>query len=206
MSTRTSKADLNYLSVSNGVWGVNEGSDHAENLPGEPDWDTFSLTPPNARDYASLLKICDNSRGLSIPKPATGLLSIAQGQENAVDVNNRVASLNLVAHFGAGGQSGDQVITVKGGCHDLRFWGIIHSTGNNAEVVVGNWSDQCYDESYNLDFTGLVHEDGQPVTFILARCRDVKLPPGARVLRWKSLCLSAYWWAKWAAVKLHLLG
>lgn len=205
MSTRTSKADLNYLSCSNGIWGLNEGSDAAQNLPSEPDWSTFSLTPANARDYASLLKICDNSRDLSIPKPSTGLLAIAQGQENAVDVNNRVANLNLVARFGAGGGEGDNVITVKGGSHDLRFWGVIHSSGREAEVTVGAWSDQCHDQSYNLDFSGLVHEDGQPVTFILSRCHDVKLPPGARVLRWKSLCYSAYWWLKLAAVKVGLI-
>lgn len=202
---RTSAADINLLSCSANVWGLNEGSDHAQTLDKQPD--PVSLMPEVPSAYSSLLKICDGTHDIILPAPGTGYLDIAQGMENSVDFNNRVSNVTVAAHFGQGGGTGDQVLTVKGGCHDCRFTGFIHSEGHNAMVVVGNWSDQCFDESYNLDFTHLVRADDEPITFILSRCHDIQLPPGAVVLKWKSLGYSAYWWFKRAYVGiLKLIG
>ncbi len=201
--TRTSKADANYYSISANTYQWFAGTPQVKQ--DDAPIKQLILAPEKPQDWDAILKISDSTHDLYLPPAGTGLCQVAQGRENAVDVNNRVQNVVVNGEFGWGGGEGDQVITVKGGSHDLRFWGIIYSAGRNADVVVGAWSDQSHDQSYALDFSGLVHVDDKPLTFILSRCHDVKLPPGAKVLRLKSWGYSIYWWAKFAAVKLGLI-
>lgn len=198
---RTSAADVNRLSCSNNIWGYDEGSDHAQTLDHIPE--PLDLLPPNPQAFSAILKICDNSHDIWLGQ--RGLIQIAQGKENSVDFNNRVANCTIAAEFGFGGGVGDQVITVKGGCHDCRFSGVIHSTGRNGDVVIDAWSDQCHDLCSNIDLSGLTRADNQPVCVILGRFGSkANLPRGAKVLFWKSLGYKLYWLGKLAAVKMGL--
>jgi hypothetical protein len=201
MSTRTSKADKNFFSLDaqNAVWfaGTDEWCYETGPIPTE-------LMPENPQDWDAILKTSNRS------DTYLKELRIAQGRENALDQNNRTRDCSFQGDFGVGSgplrqPNPDQVITTKGGSHDIVYSGTIWSKGRNADVVVGAWSDQSHDISTDLDYSGLSRVDGQPVTFILSRCARVKLPPNAKVLRLKSLGYSIYWWAKFAAVKLHLL-
>ncbi len=205
MSTlRTSAADINYLSVSNGVWGLCEGSPYPTSLGGEPDWATFSLCPEQPRAFASILKICDTTHGLRLPAPGTGLIRIAQAMENTADFNNGVLDVQLYAQFGWGGGFGDNVITIKGGCRDIKLWGVIYSHGREADVTIDAWSDQSDALCSGIDLSGLVRADGQPVTIILGRfgSKVAAYPASYQVLFWKSLGYKVYHIAKSAVVKL----
>jgi hypothetical protein len=197
---RTSKADKNLFSCSNNTYQWYAGTDRVQSVEYPPTTLRF-VFPDDDADWDSPLKICDGTRGL-----VWTTIESAQGHENALDLNNRVTDCWLVGRWGYfGRQKGDQVITVKGGCRRIKIFGVIHSTGNEADVCVGNWSDRSFDISEDLDFSALERADGKPVTFILARCRNVKLPPGAKVLKLKSLLYSCYWWGKFAAVKAGLI-
>ncbi len=199
MNTRTSKADKNYYSISQNILQMFAGTELAMTvgqIPARLDNVQTGLVLRDERPWDSLLKL-SNSERLRFND-----IAIGQGMENAVDCNDGARECVIDASFGAGGGTGDQVITVKGGCERLVFSGTIHSTGRNADVVVGAWSDQSHEISRDLDYYNLRREDGEPVTFILARCKNVRLPRGAKVLRLKSMGYSLYWWAKFAAVKL----
>jgi hypothetical protein len=198
MSTRTSHADANYFSVSANTYQWFAGTPEARSDTQPPSDLTFR--PDQPANWDAVLKICDETNGLR-----WYTVRAAQGRENALDLNNRVTDCLIKGEWGLDAASGDQVITVKGGCRGIRLWGEVYSTGRNADIVVGAWSDQCHDVSTDLDFSQLGRPDGRPLTVILARCKGVKLPPGARVLRLKSLGYSAYWWLKLAAVKLGVL-
>ena len=191
---RTSKADRNYLSISQNTYQLYAGTDHPESIETLP---SPLLILRDGEKWDSYLKV-SNSMGLSLEG------QMPQGMENALDCNNRTRDSSIIAAFGMGGGEGDNVITVKGGCKNLTVAGVIHSNGRVADVTAGAWSDQCYDRSTDLDFSGLTRADGKPVTFVLARCSRVKLPPRAKVLRLKSLGYEVYFWLKWAAVKVGL--
>lgn len=202
---RTSAADVNLLSVSNNIWGTNEGSTAAITLPSQPSPLQDALDTITPQSYSSILKIADGTHDLDLPE--TGYLDIAQGAENVVDFNNQVTNVTLHAHFGVGGGQGDQIVTVKGGCSNIKLNGFIYSTGRNADVVLDAWSDQSSALVSGIDLSGLARVDGQPVTIILGRfgSKIDHYPVSYRVLWWKSLCYKVYYLAKAAAVKLHLI-
>ena len=200
MSVRTSRKDRNFFSVSNNTYEYYSGTDNPVSVPLLPKAPFFEPDQPETWD--SCFKYTNGSHGHTFSG-----MRVSQGRENWGDFNDRAHDARFYGEFGLmGAEKGDQGLTVKGGCYGLRFGGTIYSNGRNADVVVGAWSDQCFDQSHDLDFSGLVRADGKPVTFILARCKRVKLPPGAKILRFKSLGYSIYWWAKLAAVKLGLFG
>lgn len=195
-SPRTSRADRNYLSVTPEGCTLWAGTDRA--IPAACPTDGEVIAPDAGESCDAVLKLSRLQGG-----QVAGLL-VAQGGENSLDCNSQCRDCQLEGAWGTGGGEGDNVITVKGGCERLTISGFIYSRGRNADVVVGAWSDQCHSKSVDLDFSGLARRDGQPVTFILARCKRVKLPPGTKVLRLRSLGYSCYWWLKFAAVKLGL--
>ncbi len=200
MSIRTSRADKNYLGLgANGAVDLYAGTDLA--CPGTLP-DPFVVNPVNPQDWDAVIKAGGGvGNGWTIPSGKA-----SQGRENVVD-NNHVHDNSFTLAYGEPGQVGDQVITAKGGSYNLTFGGTIYSKGRNADVVVGAWSDQCFDRSHDLDFSNLRRADGDPVRFVLSRCYNVKLPPNADVLIWKSWAYSAYWWGKWVYVKaLKALG
>lgn len=209
---RTSRADVNYLSISANIGEWYSGSPTP--LPAIEPYPS-ELTPLHPLDFDATLKICDDTKKITL----TGM-AIAQGRENAVDFNNGVIDCAVVGYLGTPTLKGDQVITVKGGCKLIHVGGTVCSAKpRNAIVVVGAWSDQSFDPSAELDFTGLSMDDGSPVTFIfgrvnhplraaLGRPRDIYLPEGAKVLLWKSLGYQIAWWAKraytWAIWAWHV--
>lgn len=200
--TRTSRADKNYYSISAGTYQLYAGTPEAQPAAA-PDEYGFTLMPENPFAWDAIFKTCDGSSGYNLVD-----LCIAQGRENAQDCNNFLHHSSFAGTFGAGGGTGQQVITVKGGCFNITFSGWVASDGEHATVTVGAWSDQCHDRSHNLDFSGLIRADGRPLTFILARCdrSTIKLPPGAKVLFWKSVGYEVYWHLKRAAVALGFFG
>lgn len=205
MPIRTSHADKNYLSLNSDsvVWFAGTPDEKQGELPNpivlseiDPNkkWDSFLKTSGRKNTYLTGIRI-------------------AQGNENAIDSNNQTAFCSFGGNFGVGGGVGDQVITTKGGSHDIDYSGIIHSDGKNAHVVIGAWSDQSLNPSYNLDYSKLIHISGKPLTFIMGRVRnpiaaifgkskDIYLPKGAKILVWKSLGNQIYWWAKRAYVTI----
>lgn len=208
MSTRTSRADQNFLSLSDNeaVWFAGTPNEQHGDLP-----NPITLVPINPQGWDAILKI-SYSTDLHLWNVA-----IAQGKENVVDINRMSSGVAIQGELGLGGGEGDQVITVKGGSWGIMISGAVHSQGRKATVVVGTWSDQSHDTSHHLDFTGLYRVDGKPVTFILGRVNnpiramlghptDIQLPHGARVLFWRSLGEQAYFWLKLAAVKIGVLS
>lgn len=167
------------------------------------------LLPPNPKDWESAFK-CSAREGEAL----TGL-RVAQCKENAADANNGTNDCWFSGDWGVVGDEGEQIFTAKGGSHDLVYVGKVHSRGTRADVVVGLWSDQSTLVSHHLDYSGLRHVTGRPLTFILCRVNsplraalgkptDITLPPGAKVLFWKSIGAQVGWWAKRLAVALGL--
>lgn len=204
-SLRTSAADRNFLSISNGIWEWYSGTDTAKPAERPP---LLRLIPSDLKSWAACFKVCDGTSDLIFE-----YIEIAQCDENSVDLNNHVKKCKFSGSFGTQGNVGQQVLTIKGGCEDIEFSGYICSDGINAHVVIGAWSDQSFNVSSNLDFSRLDHITGKKLTFILGRVNnpiralfgrpsDIILPKNAKVLFWKSLGYQIYWWGKWVAVKL----
>lgn len=167
------------------------------------------IMPPRPKDWETAFK-CSKRTNTHL----TGL-RVAQCKENVHDANNQTAHCSFYGDWGVTGDEGEQVFTGKGGSHHLVYGGAVHSRGARADIVIGLWSDQCFDASHNLDYSRLVHASGRPLTFILCRVNnpiraalgrptDIKLPPGAKVLFWKSIGAQIGWWVKWLAVKAGL--
>lgn len=206
MSTRTSAADINYLSVANGIWGLNEGSYYAQTLDAQPS--PLNLMPADPQSYSAILKVCDGAHDLTLPASGQGYIDIAQGMENAVDLNNACENITISAYFGWGKGTGDQVITLKGGCKNVKLQGVIYSTGREADIVIDAWSDQSSALVTGTDLSCLTRFDTQPIEIILGRfgSKIDHYPYAYKVLFWKSLGYRIYWLAKWAALKLGLFG
>lgn len=196
---RTSKIDKNYLSLNKDsvVWFAGTPEAHQGSLPYPLD-----LLPAAPQDWDSVLKFSGRHN------TELGMVKVAQGRENSVDMNNQCAGLSLEGEFGVGGGGGDQIFTIKGGSTDILIKGIVHSEGKKASIVIGAWSDQSTKPSSHIDLSLLRHISGRPLTVILGRVNhalvsilrgsspDIALPPGARIKRWASLGEWLYWWAK----------
>ena len=206
---RTSKADYNYLSLTPEGATLFAGSDHASTTEMPPVLGAV-IQPPTPSQYSAILKL---SRMDTLRLDG---IKVSQGRENALDCNSCCARIGIDGEFGQTGEVGDQVVTVKGGCTLMRISGVVHSQGHRAHVCCGVWSDQSNNTSSNLDFSGLSHVTGAPLTFILSRVnspimaalgrpKDIVLPKGAKVLFWASIADQIYWWGKLAAVKMGLL-
>jgi len=204
---RTAKQDHNFLSLNydSVVWfaGTDREVEHNESIP-------LSLLPDDPKNWDAILK-CSNRHNTHLRG-----LNVAQGMENALDINNRSSHCSFEGDWGVTGVKGDQVITVKGGSNNISVMGNISSRGNRADLVTGLWSDQSFETSHHIDYSHLYHTNGRPLTFIfcrvnspimaaLGRPRDIQLPPGAKVLFWKSIGSQIHWWCKFAAVKLGII-
>ncbi len=198
--SRTSRADKNYLSWSGDTLQWFLGTDYPEPCPRVPK-EVFPLDP---MEWDSALKVSINP---DVHVYVERIVA-AQCRENVLDINHSHGVTFRRALFGRRGEVGEQVITIKGGSSDIVLSGTIGSKGINAMVVLGQWSDQSTALSRDIDLSELRSLDGSPITVIMARVdrKTVKLPPGARVLFWKSLVYTVYWWLKRGAVALHLLG
>jgi hypothetical protein len=204
---RTSKKDVNYFSISQNQCEYFSGSGAAQ--PGQvPTPPVFSPLYP--LDYDAILKI-SNSTDIILND-----VEVAQGRENSVDCNNYARNSSVSGLFGVGGEKGDQVFTIKGGSNNLKFAGTIFSSGKKAHIVIGEWSDQSFETSYNIDLSELKTHDGSPVTVIVSRVnnpilsafgksKDIKFPANFKVLTTISLLEQAYWWIKLFFVKTGII-
>lgn len=204
----TADKDANYLSFNKAsvVWyaGTPDEREHEGPLP-----PTLTLLPPDPKRWDSILKMSGREwTNLSV--------RVAQGKENAIDVNNESAYCTVRGDIGVEGSEGEQVITVKGGSHDIVIAGTVHSRGTDCTVEVGAWSDQSTAPCYNLDFRHLANATGRPLTFVFGRVKNpilaalgradhIRLPDGAKVLFWASIAEQAYWWAKRIGVGLGVV-
>ncbi len=195
---RTSAADINRLSCSANVWGWDEGSDHAAPAESPPSVG-LNLRATGPTHYSSYLKLCDGTIGVALTSAV-----IEQGLENAVDFNARASDCFVMAEFGSTGMTGDQVVTIKGGCSNIAVAGTIYSHGREADVTLDAWSDQSSVLVSGIDLSGLTRADGQPVTIILGRfgSKVDAYPASYRVLRWKSWGYAAYHVVKTAYVAI----
>lgn len=203
---RTSKADKNYLSLNDGCAIFYAGTINLQYLASSEPVPKV-IYPENPFDWDAVLK-CSNRHDTVLTD-----LKVAQGQENSLDINNKSSNLDFSGDWGVSFGEGDQVFTIKGGSHDIKISGDIYSRGKKAIVVIGEWSDQNYDPSYNIDLSGLRMADGSPVTIIVSRVnspilaafgksKDIKLPANSKVLTFMSLAEQIYWWLKWCFVKI----
>lgn len=200
MNTRTSRADKNWLSWSGDTLQLYLGTDHPEICPRVP----AQAIPPDPTEWDSALKISLDA-GVHV---YVENITAAQCRENVLDINHSHGVTFKNTIFGRSGETGEQVITIKGGSSGIVLNGVIGSKGTNATVVIGQWSDQSTALSRDIDLTGLYTADGSPITVIMARAdrKTIKLPSGAKVLFWKSVAYTIYWWLKRAAVAIHLIG
>jgi len=206
---RTAEADQNYLSLDKEHATFYAGTDAwfwlAENGP-----IPTTLLPPNPKDWDSILKLSGRKN-----TTLRGLV-VDQGKENSLDVNNRSSQCVLIGYWGAEGDEGEQVITIKGGSHDITVGGNVYSRGTDCDIEIGAYSDQSFATSYNIDLSALRRADGKPLTVVLGRVnsplkalfgkpKDIKLPANCKVLFWGSLGEQIYWWAKYLLVKTTLI-
>lgn len=202
---RTSGADINYLSISNGITNLNPEAtlDQSKAIIGGPVPD--ALNPTNYKAYASLLKLSDWTANL----PAVLNFSIIdQGQENCVDINNHVSVVRIFSSvYGRTGDSGNQTFSIKGGCDSITIVGTIYSN-NKIDYVVGRWSDQSQNVDTNL-WLGALRVDGDAtviigrglIGYLFGNKNKITLTAGVKFLFWRSVLEWGYWWGKWAAVK-----
>lgn len=206
---RTSKADKNYLSLNDGCAIFYAGTVDLKYLPSTEPIPT-KITPENPIEWDAILK-CSNRHDTVLNG-----LEVSQGQENSLDINNKSSNLDFSGEWGVSCATGDQVFTIKGGSHDIKLSGKIFSKGRKAIVVIGEWSDQSYDTSYNIDLSELEMYDGSAVTIIVSRVncpilaafgksKDIKFPKNFKVKTIMSLGEQIYWWAKWLAIKAKII-
>jgi len=193
MSSST-KVDVNYISCSNGVWGMNEGGPNPTSCA--PLADGAVLTPANPTSYASILKLCDNST-----VTLKGLV-VEQGSEGSVDINNH-ATVNLQGTFGNSAGGGNQIFSIKGQSSAV-IAGTLKGSGNRqgADLVCDEWSDQAYGGS-SVDLTNAKHETGRKLVVVKRYgASNVTLGLNAQVAVLPSIELTAYWWLKWTVRKV----
>lgn len=203
MSTQNgTDKQINFLSWNPSGWGLFDGSDHQQNLPGQPD--PLALLPDNPGQYDAILKIADNVDGsTAIPGSLSSLL-VAQGFQDSLNVANKTHGLRIGGHLGVNG-AGQRVITFKGGTHDNSFEPdtTLHSRGSQCTVKIGDWIDQTYDADHDIDLSNLRHIDGKPIDVgCNFRAWNINYGPNCKRLFWYSLGMTAYWWFKWSVRKI----
>lgn len=190
---RTSKRDVNYLSLNKDSVTWFAGSE--DEKPGEIPYPT-ELVPPNPEKFDSILK-CSGRENTTLTN-----VKVSCGRENSLDINNETNNCSFWGEWALTGPTPDQIFTIKGGSRNIEVGGTVYGEGKNADIVLGQWADQSYEKTKNIDLSHLRHVTGRPLTVILSHCdwKSIKLPPNAKVLKFKSYCYLAYWWVKYAYV------
>lgn len=185
--------DYNYYSVGASSITVNAGGPDTYNVDKLPD-DLVFAPDPNKK-HSDILKFSQ-----SVDQTLDGV-TVSQGLEDAVDMNNRCRNIVLKGDFGVNGWKGLHAFTIKGGVENIRISGLIHSRGSETDVDIGGWSDQCYNLSKNI-FVDVKHSDGNPVRVRIGRATSVTLGAGCKENKLASLGLTTYWWFKWLVRKV----
>lgn len=212
-----SQRDCNYVSLQRDTVTLFAGTDaEAHYANADVNLQRISLIPPEPKLWETALK-CSDRHGTALTA-----LRVAQCKENVLDINASSSDLNLTGDWGVVGDEGEQVITIKGGSHDIRVAGEVHSHGRRADIVIGLYSDQSFAPTHDIDLSSLQPStarsiSGRPLTVILCRVnqpwrawfggapKDIQLPPGARVLKLASFGAQVHYWAKLGAVKAGLI-
>lgn len=187
--------DYNYISCSNNVWGIGEGGPNPQ--PTTVAAVIVPLSPDNPTQYASILKLCDNS-SLNLQN-----LQVGQGSECSVDINNH-ATVTLNGSFGVSQNGvGNQIFSIKGDSI-ANIGGTLKGAGNRigADILIDNWSDQSYTGSA-VNLTKLVHETGRKINVVYRfGASDLVALDNINKLYFQSFKLTAYWWFKWTVRKI----
>jgi hypothetical protein len=173
-------SDFNYFSITNDGYVIGAGGPnpiHVEHLPVDGEF-----LPNDPLQYSDVLKFSKRSY-MSLSD-----IKVAQGKEDAVDINNKCKYLALHGEFGIGG-GGKQVITIKGGSEHITFTGVSH--GNNIEI--GNWSDQSTNFTSNVTLN-LKSANGKPIKVSIGRAKDIKLAGDCKKNLLGSVLVTAWWW------------
>lgn len=181
----STRIDVNYLSLANGVWAKFAGSDQAINIP-EPE-NFHELASVDGSKYASILKLTSESTDFR----SSGM-TITQGRENCVDINND-AKMQISGVFGSRDFHGDQLFSVKAGARAVISGLIVgHGKRLKADIIMDNWSDLHQKGSY-VDITHLNHIDGRKINVVKHLFKGtLKKRSNARVLYLPSLGLTIY--------------
>ena len=188
----------NFLSCSNGQWGLCDGTPQQKNLDAMPDLSGAFLLPLNPKRFDAIFKISDGTTGLTLDG-----LRVAQGAEDSLNVSCRCSGLRLGGLFGIG-EPGLRCITLKGGLSNVMFLDgtRLMSRGTQCDIKVGDWMDQTYDACTILDVSRIVHDDGKPIVIACNHRDQLGVGPNQQVKFWYSTGLTAYWYFKWAARKV----
>lgn len=185
-------SDFNYFSITNDAYTIGAGGPNPQIVSELPVDNKF--TPENPEQYNDILKF-SNRQGISL----TGV-QVSHGKEDCVDINNHCTNITLQGEFGVNG-NGRQCFTVKGGSEDIFISGVIHTPGNSTDVEIGNWSDQSYNLSKNVQ-VNLRRADGKPVRVRIGHAENVYLGANCQKDIIGSLLMTAYWWIKWSIRKI----
>ncbi len=149
----------------------------------------------NASDpskYDAILKLADGIHDLTLAH-----VRVAQGIEDSLNLNNAVANVKIAGDFAVSGAPGLRVITIKGGSHDIVISGTLHGHGTSEDIKIGDWSDQSYALSSNIDISGLHEADGSNIKVIIGHASNIVLNSSEVVHHIASAALTTYWQLKY---------
>lgn len=150
-----------------------------------------SLIPSNPQDFDDTMKVykCTDCTFM--------LFEVVGGKEDCIDVGRESCGNTFIGHKLT--SSGQYVFTIKGGSHYNSFHDIaIVKGGKDVDVEIGNWSTFNFDFATNNAFFRISRQDGKPVTYCYRLgCRPTFIESNVKHLWWRSIGLTAYWWAKY---------
>ena len=196
----------NWFSAVLGGCGIGDGgktpvSLPANSFPTDGIYDPANLTcqlaalaganAKTAGAYDAILKMGNGLNGVTLTN-----VTVAQGFEDSFYANDHVSNVSVSGNFATSGAAGLRVITIKGGCTNIKIAGVIHQHGTSEGVKADDWADQSYDHSTNIDLTGLTAADGKPIVVVARYGCGLTLGSSCKRAVLSSIGLTTYWWFK----------
>ena len=159
-------------------------------MPATPDVNLYSFNGPhdNGRYVDWRDRDIDGTGFADALKCSTGLTEfsgsfgrVISGTEDAIDINNRCDG--IVLHASAWVLRGKMGITIKGGSRNVSISGVIEGHGREADVDLGNWSDQSHEWVTNTRLN-LRTTDGSPVRVRVLAAEKPIYAPGSGPYEW----------------------
>jgi len=136
-------ADKNYYSV----------SDQNDLIIGNT---TFPKGEVSPIEYSDIIKL-SNATNITI-KGCT----VHGGKEDCIDMNRNCSNIVIEDTFLE--SNGNYCVTIKGGTKNVILKNItITNHGKEADIDLGNWSDQSEELTTDITLQNIVSEDGEPV-------------------------------------------
>lgn len=151
----------------------------------------MGANPAVASSYDAILKLSDGLTNVTLAS-----VSVSQGHEDSLNLNDAVSNILMSGDFAINGAPGLRVITIKGGCSNVKISGTIHQHGTVADVILGDWSDQNTSVSSQIDLSGLTTWDGSPIILIISHATGVMMPKNGKSPLLQCLLYKGYWWFK----------